>query len=139
MKKVAVLMGGRSEEREISLLTGNAVKNALEKKSYQILGIDTKNTSFITQLEKFNPDVVFVALHGPYGEDGTVQGLLEMMEIPYCGCGVLASAIALNKIFTKKILKYELIPTADFEVINKRDYHNNQKEIMENLCTNITL
>lgn len=139
MKKVAVLMGGRSEEREVSLRTGSAVISALKKKGYTTREIDTKEASFITELQNFNPDVVFIALHGPYGEDGTVQGLLEIMGIPYCGCGVLASAIAMNKIFTKRMLKYENIPTADFEVVNIYDYQNNKKEIIENLFTNIKI
>jgi D-alanine-D-alanine ligase len=138
VKKVAVLMGGISEERKISLKTGNAVLKALNKKGYITKKIDTKD-DFIDDLKTFNPDTAFIALHGPYGEDGTIQGLLEILKIPYCGCDVLSSAVAMNKIYTKKILYYDKIPTADFKVLNYLEYVQNKDEIINNLYNDFNL
>ncbi len=138
VKKVAVLMGGISEEREISLKTGNAVLSALNKKGYITKSIDTKY-DFIDELKLFNPDIAFIALHGPYGEDGTVQGLLEILNIPYCGCDVLSSAVAMNKIYTKKILYCDNLPTADFKVLNHIEYEKNKEETIKSLYNNFKL
>lgn len=135
MTKVCVIMGGISEEREISLKTGNAVLNALNKKNYITKEIDSKDSDFIMQIKDFQPDVAFIALHGPFGEDGTMQGLLELLNIPYCGCGVLSSAIGMNKIFTKKILKNENIYTADFDAIHIADYKKEKEQILSYLLS----
>lgn len=135
MLRVCVIMGGVSEEREISLKTGNAVLNALNKKNYITKKIDSKDPDFIMQIKNFQPDVAFIALHGPYGEDGTMQGLLELLNITYCGCGVISSAIGMNKIFTKKLLKYENIYTADFDVIHITDYKKEKDQILSYLLS----
>ncbi|MGE5398088.1 MAG: D-alanine--D-alanine ligase [Chitinophagales bacterium] len=116
--RIAVLMGGKSKEREVSLRSGDAVANALEKKGHQVERIDAAD-SLAAQLERFNPDVAFIALHGKFGEDGTVQGLLELMNIPYTGSGVASSAICMNKVLTKRILTSEGIPTAPYLVLNR--------------------
>ena len=110
--KVAVLMGGRSSEREISLKTGEAVLSALRKLGYLAVGIDAEGPVWNKLLDE-NPDVVFLTLHGRYGEDGTIQGLLELMDIPYTGSGVMASAVAMDKIMTKALFRQAGIPVAD--------------------------
>lgn len=115
-KRIGVLMGGISQEREISMRTGAAVSTALLNKHYRISPIDV--TSTVTQaLRGRKIEAAFIALHGKGGEDGTIQGLLEIMQIPYTGSGVLASALALHKGMTKHILCRHEIPTADFQVM----------------------
>ncbi|WP_227766398.1 D-alanine--D-alanine ligase [Zhaonella formicivorans] len=131
-KKVAVLLGGRSAERQVSLKTGEAVYQALLSKGYEALKIDATGP-IVEELNNFKPDIVFIALHGRYGEDGTIQGLLETLDIPYTGCGVLASALAMNKIYTKKILRYEGIPTADFLTISAGEFKNKETSELLNL------
>lgn len=117
-KRIAVLMGGFSHEREISLKTGEAVLKALAGKGYQIIPIDVKEDIAI-KLVREKIECVFLALHGKLGEDGTIQGMLELMKIPYTGSGVLASALAMHKIMAKKIFLYEGIPTPRFEVFQR--------------------
>lgn len=101
-KKIGVLMGGLSKEREISLRSGNAVLNALKKKGYDCVAIDC-GRNLAGQIASAKIDAAFIALHGPLGEDGCVQGLLEWMEIPYTGSGVLASALAMDKAVLNRI------------------------------------
>jgi D-alanine-D-alanine ligase len=95
-KKVGVLMGGVSKEREISLKTGKAVCEAIRRKGYRVEAIDC-GWNLTDQIKESGIEVAFIALHGPYGEDGCVQGLLEWLQIPYTGSGVLASALAMDK------------------------------------------
>lgn len=115
-KRIGVLMGGMSAEREISLRTGQAIYKALLKKNYKVFSIDVTR-SLAQTLTKKKIEVAFIALHGRWGEDGTVQGMLEIMQIPYTGSGVLASALALHKGMTKKILSYHQLPTTDFQIV----------------------
>ena len=112
MGKVAVLMGGRSAEREISLLSGNAVLGALRERGVDAHAFDPRERQ-IAQLKSDNFDRVFIALHGRYGEDGTVQGALELLGIPYTGSGVMASALAMDKWRTKLIWRSVGIPVPD--------------------------
>lgn len=114
--KVGVFYGGYSAEREVSLVSGKAVYEALKSKGVNAHLFDPaeKSLSDLAQ-EKF--DRVFIALHGRYGEDGCIQGILEQMHLPYTGSGVLASAIAMNKIMTKRIWLAEGLPTANYEVL----------------------
>ncbi len=112
--KVAVLMGGKSAEREISNLTGQAILAALLAKDIEAKAIDTALPTFITQLTETPFDRVFIALHGRGGEDGTVQGLLEQIGIPYTGSGVLASALAMDKYRTKQIWAATGLPTPPY-------------------------
>ena len=100
--KVGILLGGLSKEREISLRTGNAVLSALKKKGYDCVAIDCDQT-LPQQILAAKIDTAFIALHGPLGEDGCVQGLLEWMKIPYTGSGVLASALAMDKAVLNRI------------------------------------
>ncbi len=113
--KVAVLMGGPSSEREISFLSGNAVLGALREKGVDAHAFDPKVRQLHDlTLERF--DRVFIALHGRYGEDGTVQGALEVMGIPYTGSGVMASALAMDKWRTKLVWLASGIPTPQYRV-----------------------
>ncbi len=100
--KVAVLMGGRSAEREISLMSGEGVLKALQSKGVNAHAFDPANQA-MDQLTQQSFTHAFIALHGRYGEDGSVQGALELLKIPYTGSGVMASAIAMDKVMTKRI------------------------------------
>ncbi len=109
-KKIGVLLGGLSEEREISLKTGAAVLKALAAKGYNAVAIDAGRDLAAVLIRK-KIEVAFLALHGRYGEDGCVQGLLEVMGIPYTGSGVAASAMAMDKITAKKVFEYHGVST----------------------------
>ncbi|MBI4726823.1 D-alanine--D-alanine ligase [candidate division TA06 bacterium] len=106
-------MGGRSGEREVSLRSGQNVLKALKRQELQAVAVNV-GLDLGTELRHKKIDAAFVILHGKYGEDGTVQGLLEMMDIPYTGSGVLSSALAMNKIFSKKIFTGQKIPTPEY-------------------------
>jgi len=108
--KVAVLMGGNSAEREVSLKSGQAILAALLRQGVDAVGIDTAH-NLITQLTEKTFDRAFIALHGRGGEDGTIQGLLELMGIPYTGSGVLACALAMDKYRTKQLWQGIGLPT----------------------------
>ncbi len=110
-QKIALLYGGISSEREISIKSGKAVEKAFKELGLNYKVFDPINRdSFISDLVMFNPDIAFIALHGKGGEDGTIQGLLEFLGIPYTGSGIKASAIAMDKSLTKTILKANGIP-----------------------------
>ncbi len=113
-KKIAVLMGGLSAEREVSLRTGAACLSALQQLGYPAVGIDV-GTDLPGQLRDAAIEIAFIALHGRFGEDGRVQGLLEMLQIPYTGSGVLASSMAIDKVVTKQLLLYHELPTPGFD------------------------
>lgn len=115
--KVAVLMGGLSAEREISLLSGNAVLNALQSKGVDAHGIDV-DENIVQQLASDNYQTAFIVLHGRGGEDGSMQGLLELMSMPYTGSGVMASSLAMDKLKTKQIWLAMGLPTPDFRIID---------------------
>jgi D-alanine-D-alanine ligase len=102
-KRVAVVMGGPSAEREVSLNTGKAILAALQEKGYDAVGIDLEPKRFIEQLREAGAQVVFNAIHGKYGEDGLLQGALELLGIPYTGSGVQASANAMDKATSKRL------------------------------------
>jgi D-alanine-D-alanine ligase len=114
-KKIGVLMGGLSPEREISLCTGRAVLEAIGKLGLHAEGIDV-DRNIATILKQKSIDLAFIALHGTYGEDGTIQGLLEYQKIPYTGSGVLGSAIAYDKVKSKELFDLHGIPTAPYQV-----------------------
>ena len=115
--KVAVLMGGRSGEREISLLSGNAVLAALREQGVDAHAFDPQHRD-LSELKHQNFDRAFIALHGRHGEDGTVQGALELLGIPYTGSGVMASALAMDKWRTKLIWRTAGIPVAKDVLLN---------------------
>jgi D-alanine-D-alanine ligase len=118
MKKVAVLMGGLSAEREVSLTSGAAVQKALEEMGYKVTAIDA-GSDLASQLQKAKPDVVFNALHGRFGEDGCVQGVLELMAIPYTHSGVLASALAMDKPMAKQVFRAQGLQTPEGRVVHR--------------------
>ncbi len=113
-------MGGLSREREISLKTGAAILKALSEKGYSVQGVDV-GYDIAEVLIKEKIECAFVALHGRFGEDGTLQGLLELMRIPYTGSGVLASALAMHKVMSKKLLLAEKIPTPSYEALYREE------------------
>jgi D-alanine-D-alanine ligase len=117
-KRIAVMMGGLSREREISLKTGKAILKALVEKGYTATAIDV-GEDISEKLVKERIECAFMALHGRFGEDGTIQGMLELMKIPYTGSGVLASALAMHKIMCKKLFLCESIPTPRFEIFRR--------------------
>ena len=117
--KVAVLYGGRSAEREVSLKSGSMVLAALRKKGVDAHPFDPKEKD-VQDLVRERFSRVFIALHGRFGEDGTVQGVLEWLGIPYTGSGVLASALAMDKLRTKRLWAAEGLPTAPYAVLDAK-------------------
>ncbi len=109
--RIAVLMGGRSAEREVSLSSGRGVMAALAEEGFDPVGVDP-GEDLMDQLKAARPDAVFNARHGRFGEDGTVQGVLEWMRLPYTHSGVLASALAMHKERTKDIYRIAGLPVA---------------------------
>ena len=110
-RRVAVLCGGVSAEREVSLASGDAVARGLEDAGYPVVCIDV-TLDLDRQLREAAPEVAFVALHGRFGEDGAVQGLLELMRIPYTGSSLLASALAMDKLLSRTVLAAAGLPLA---------------------------
>jgi D-alanine-D-alanine ligase len=119
-KRIAVLMGGRSAEREVSLSSGQGVMKALAEEGFEPISIDPGDNPG-DQLFRAKPDAVFNALHGRFGEDGTVQGLLELMRLPYTHSGVLASALAMHKERTKDVYRAAGLPVVRSIVADRRE------------------
>ena len=119
-KRVAVLMGGFSSERPVSLASGTACAEALEGAGFDVTRVDVDRNVAET-LARLRPDVAFNALHGPYGEDGTIQGILEYLQIHYTHSGVLASALAMHKEQAKTIARAAGIPVAEAKVLSRLD------------------
>ena len=119
-KHVAVLMGGFSSERPVSLSSGKACADALEIEGYAVTRVDVGRDA-ARVLAELNPDVAFNALHGPFGEDGTIQGILEYLAIPYTHSGVLASALAMDKELAKVVGKAAGLPVAEARVMSRFD------------------
>ena len=117
--KVAVLMGGKSAEREVSLKSGSMVLAALRKKGVDAHPFDPKDRD-VQDLVKERFARVFIALHGRFGEDGTLQGVLEWLGIPYTGSGVLASALAMDKLRTKRLWAAEGLPTPPYAILDSK-------------------
>jgi D-alanine-D-alanine ligase len=116
--RVALLYGGSSGEREVSCMGARNVRDALEAFGHEIVSIDTGKDTFLTELDVADPDVAFIALHGNGGEDGTIQGLLEVLGIPYTGSGVLASALCMDKLRSKILVSAEGITCPDAVVVD---------------------
>lgn len=116
-KKICVLMGGRSGERDVSLRSGKRVFDSLQKQGFNVISMDLED-DLISRLKKEKVDIVYIMLHGRFGEDGTVQGLLEMANIPYTGSKVLASALAMNKLASKRVFDALGIPTPRYVEID---------------------
>ena len=126
MKKltIALLSGGISSEREVSLNSGNQVFEALDMEKYDVIRYDPKTDlqKLVADAERI--DAALIILHGPYGEDGTVQGLLDLLDIPYQGSGVLGSAVAMNKLVAKQLYSQAGIPIPPYLVLNREDSLN---------------
>jgi D-alanine-D-alanine ligase len=118
--KVAVLLGGNSAEREVSLNSGKACADALEGEGYRVTRVDV-GPDIASVLSALRPDVAFNALHGPDGEDGTIQGLLEILKIPYTHSGVLASALAMNKERAKTVMRAAGVAVPEGRIVNRRE------------------
>ena len=127
--RVGLLYGGMSSEREVSLMSGEAVLHALQNLHIDVVPIDA-DQDLLQKLPGYQLDRVFIALHGPGGEDGTLQGALEYLGLPYTGSGVLASALAMDKLRCKQMWKGMGLPTADFEVLQQ---DSNWQSVLERL------
>ena len=115
--RIAVVMGGGSAEREVSIASGTGVLRALHELGYDASSIDY-DRRFVDGVRELNPDAVFIALHGPGGEDGQIQAVLDYCGVPYQGSGVEASALAMDKHLTKKLLAAEGLPTASWDLFD---------------------
>ncbi len=118
-QRIGVIMGGTSAEREVSLRTGAAIVKALESCGYTVVAIDADKTLPARVVEE-QIDVAFLAVHGRYGEDGTIQGMLELMQIPYTGSGVLASALAIDKAVTKRMVAQDGVTTPPATLVDEQ-------------------
>lgn len=136
--RILVVCGGVSTEREVSLRSGKAVHNALLRKGYNNAKLFDLTQNNIGDILQIRPDVVFLALHGKGGEDGCIQGMLELAGIPYTGPGVCASAVCMNKIITKQVLDNAGLPTAKF-VVYRKDECQNIADISNRLIEKIGL
>ncbi len=116
--RIAVLKGGYSAEREVSLVSGRECAAALRKEGFSVVEIDA-GADLVAELQAERPDVAFNALHGPFGEDGLVQGILEYLEIPYTHSGVLASALAMDKMRTRQIYAQAGLPVAEGRLVSR--------------------
>ena len=117
-KKIGVLYGGMSSEREISILSGKAVLKALKKMKLDVCGIDV-DKNVIEKIKNEKIDIGYIALHGPIGEDGTIQGMLEILDVPYTGCDVFASSICMEKNISKNLFNCANISTPGWSVLKK--------------------
>lgn len=132
--KIAVLYGGISGEREVSINSGKGIMDALKNKGYDVVGIDF-HPDRLHDILQLKVDLVFIGLHGKHGEDGKIQGLLDMLQIPYIGSGVLASALAMDKAKAKQIFKMNHIPVANsktYSISKQMDISNIVKDINNN-------
>ena len=125
--KVAVLFGGASAEREVSLMSGTGVLKALQSRGVDAHAFDPAQRD-LGDLKREGFARCFIALHGRFGEDGTVQGALELMGIPYTGSGVMASSIAMDKVMTKRVWLAEGLPTPNYRLLRRGDY--DRKKVM---------
>ncbi len=132
--RIGVLYGGLSSEREVSLRSGKNCFEALKRLGYENAELIDVDTNLAEVLKKQKTEIAFLCLHGRYGEDGTVQGLLELLRIPYTGSGVLASALCMSKVLTKRVLKAEGLPYPETFVVEKpelADYSALRKRLPE--------
>ena len=133
MKKIVVVMGGPSTEAEVSRRSGKAILHALLEKGYQAEALELDPPNFPQQIKASGADFVFNALHGKYGEDGIIQGTLDMMGIPYTSSGVMAAAVTMDKVATKRFFMAEGIPTPRAHTYFRFEYskRNLAQEIIE--------
>ena len=153
--KIGIIFGGMSTEHDVSIVSGKSIIEHLNKDKYEIFpiyidkeGIWYSNNQIINNIIEFlkNLDVVFPILHGKYGEDGTIQGMLELLKIPFVGCGVLASSIAMDKVYSKIIFDKAKIKQAQYVYLRKNkdeyiyidDQFNQIEESLESICEKIS-
>ena len=129
-KHIAVLMGGWNSEREVSLSSGEAVFQALIKMGYHATKIDFSRQIF-QQLQEAKPDIIFNALHGQFGEDGRIQGLLDILQIPYTHSGALASTICMDKLLTRKVCSNVGVRSPKYSILRKGENQKNIEKIFE--------
>lgn len=115
-KKIGVLLGGLSSEREVSIASGTAILKALHEKGYHAVAVDV-GRDIAEKIHEQNIEAAFIALHGKFGEDGAIQGMLEVMGIPYTGSGILASALGMNKTVSKQVFRSQGLLVGAYEVI----------------------
>lgn len=127
-KHIAVLMGGWNSEREVSLRSGEAAFEALVKLGYKVTKIDFSRQIF-EQLREVKPDIIFNALHGQNGEDGRIQGLLDILQIPYTHSGITASAICMDKVLTRRVCATVGVKSPHYEILKKGEDEENKKKI----------
>ena len=154
MRKIGVLFGGKSGEHEVSLLSATSVIEALDREKYDVVMIGiTKSGQWklyegdvhnladgswektaadieVSDLKKL-ADFALPVLHGPYGEDGTIQGLFEMLDVPYAGCGVLSSALCMDKVSAKKIFERMGLPTARYKLVYAEDVKEDLESVVK--------
>lgn len=130
--RVGVIAGGVSSEREVSLRSGMAVYNALVELGYDTVFIDARE-EVCRVIKEAAIDVAFLTLHGGWGENGGIQGLLEILGIPYTGSGVLASALAMDKVMSKRLFQFHNIPVPPYKVFNRQDMSEIVREVAEEL------
>lgn len=123
-RRIAVLMGGTSGEREISLRTGRFVCETLSREGFRIFPVDVRGPGFILKLFEIRPDFVFVALHGPGGEDGSMQGCLSAIGLRYSGSGPMSSSLAMNKIYAKRLFASEGLRTPKAIILSRGKPHH---------------
>jgi D-alanine-D-alanine ligase len=128
---VALLSGGISSERDVSIKSGNEVYKALNKEKYEVIRYDPKTDLGKIVADHSKIDIALIIMHGKYGEDGTIQGLLDLLGIPYQGSGVLASAVAIDKLISKKLYASEGLEVPPYMVVNQNDYHSAQQSIRQ--------
>lgn len=129
-KKIVVLCGGWNSEREVSLRSGEGVYQALIKLGYNAEKVDFSHQIF-EDLKRIKPDIVFNSLHGQYGEDGRIQGVLDILEIPYTHSGLIASAVCMDKILTRKVCSLENVASPKYRILNKGEDEENKQKIFE--------
>jgi D-alanine-D-alanine ligase len=129
-KKIIVLCGGWNSEREVSLRSGEGVYQALIKLGYNAEKVDFSHQIF-EDLKRIKPDIVFNSLHGQYGEDGRIQGVLDILEIPYTHSGLIASAVCMDKILTRKVCSLENVASPKYKILNKGEDEENKQKIFE--------
>lgn len=156
MKKIGVIFGGRSGEHEVSLLSAVSVIEAIDRNKFEVVTIgitrrgqwklyrgpvenigtgtweETAEDIDISKLGEV-ADFMFPVLHGPYGEDGTIQGLFEMLDLPYAGCGVLASALCMDKVSAKKIFEEAGLPTSRYQLVYAEDLRGDMEGVLEKI------
>lgn len=126
--RIGVLMGGPSSERDISLKSGKAVYQALKEQGLDVVALDIRNSS-LRRIKQAKISFAFIALHGKFGEDGTIQKILESQHIPYSGSGVISSCLCLDKVASRRIFKYYDIPVPEYDVLQRKSWRRHLKKM----------